>query len=349
VTHGRCATATIEIVVQSVNNTVLLSSTTTTPAYMKIIQMNTPIAAINSFDPTHFKLMYECDTYPNPKTGSSYVELWVYSGAGNRAYQFDVLSTHSYNIDALDTISTSRDYNVVFTKNPIKETTGNIAPLLEGTSWGSIPLTFGIIKQDIELNSPIVINGNVSNISNMNNFNGYSIIKNGRTFVDTKNIACVGDSTSWSFSILSNNNLLVTKNTTADARHIRFFLSKEVLAGEKHLIRMKFKTSLTKTGNILAYYTSGTTSTTTYGTFVLGKTIGDTWSYIEIVTTPNITVDSISITSTAIFNTIGETIEIEYIECTPITMDNVPIMRDTTTGNIYKLNINNGVLGIVQL
>ncbi len=348
VTHGRSATATIEIMVQSVNDKVLLSSTTTSPAYMKIIQMNTPIAAVTSFDPAHFKLMYECDTYPNPKTGSSYVELWVYSGAQNRAYQFDVLSTHSYNIDALDTISTNRDYNVVFIKNPIKETTGDIAPLLEGTSWGSIPLTFGIIKQDIELNSPIVINGNVSNISNMNNFNGYSIIKNGRTFVDTKNLTSVGgDTTSWSFST-SNYNLIITKNSTITARHAKFWTSKGMIAGEKYLFRIKFKTSLAKTSNVLLYFTVGT-STTGLGSIDLGTTEANTWVYKEVIVSPSSLSDGIVFTSTNTFTTIGETIEVEYIECTPITMDNVPIMRDTTTGTVYKLNINNGVLGIVQL
>lgn len=347
VTHGRCATATIEIVVQSVNDKVLLSSTTTTPAYMKIIQMNTPIAAITSFDPTHFKLMYECDTYPNPKTGPSYVELWVYSGAQGRAYQFDVLSTHSFNIDASDTISTSRN-NIVFTKNPIKETTGDIAPLLEGTSWGSIPLTFGIIKQDIELNSPIVINGNVSNISNMNNFNGYSIIKNGRTFVDTKNLTCVGgDGTSWSFST-SNYNLIITKNSTIPIRHAKFWTSKGMIAGEKYLFRIKFKTSLTKTSDVILYFTLGT-STTGLGSINLGTTEANTWVYKEVIVSPSSLSDGIAFTSTYEFTTIGETIEVEYMECIPINMDTVPIMRDTTTGNIYKLNINNGVLGIVQL
>lgn len=337
----------IEIVVQSVNNRVLISSSTTTPAYMKIIRMNTPIPAITSFDPAHFKLMYECDTYPNPKEGSSYVELWVYSGAGNRSYQFDVLSTHSYNLDTINTISNNRDYNVTFIKNPIKETTGNIAPLLEGTTWGSIPLTYGIIKQDVELNSPIVINGNISTIANMSNFNGYSIVKNGRTFADTRNLSCVGDTTSWSFSV-SNYNLIITKNSTLTARHARFWLSKQIAAGEKYLFRIKFKTSLAKTTNVLMHFTLGT-GTAGFGIINLGNTDADTWVYKEFVVSPTGLSDGISFSSNALFTTIGETIEVEYIECTPVLMDSVPIMRDTATGNSYKLNINNGVLGIVQL
>lgn len=347
VTHGRVASAIIEIMVQSVSDKVLISSTSSTPSYMKVIRINTPTLSLTTFDPAHFKLMYECDTYPNPKTGPSLVELWVYAGANDRAYQFDVISSQTYNTDNVNTMTNNRNNNIMFIKNPIMETAASIPPLLEGTSWGSIPLTFGIIKQDIELNTPIVINGNVSNISNMSNFNGYSIIKNGRTFADTNNISCVGDATSWSFSI-SNYNLIITKNSTTTLRHARFWLSKQIAAGKKYLFRIKFKTSLAKTSNVLMYFTLGIT-TNDSGSINLGTTNANTWTYKEVVVSPTGLSDAISFSSTSLFTTIGETIEVEYIECVPVTMDTVPIMTDTATGNSYKLNINNGVLGIVQL
>jgi hypothetical protein len=105
---------------------------------------------------------------------------------------------------------------------------------------------------------------------------------------------------------------------------------------------------LTKTSDVVLYFTLGT-STTGLGSINLGTTEANTWVYKEVIVSPSSLSDGIVFTSTYEFTTIGETIEVEYMECIPINMDTVPIMRDTTTGNIYKLNINNGVLGIVQL